>query len=329
MAEPVIALIGAESLLGREVRDLLSSSSLGTGLRLISESSEGTGKLTAIGGEASFVTALSRSSLEGSAALVLAGSAETAAQVRDLKLEIPIVDIAGALEDQPSARLRAPMLEPHDFRVAPDAIQVIAHPAAVAIALVLTRIHQVFPFRKSLIHVFEPASERGTAGIEELQQQTVNLLSFKPLPKKVYDTQIAYTMLPGYGEDAPVSLAEIEARIERHLATLLSLSGNVPIPSLRLVQAPLFHGYSFSLWLEFENSPGVAAIQQVLNEPPIEVRDANLEPPNNVGVAGQSGVSVGAISPDRSHPQALWLWMAADNLHLAAECAADVIREVL
>jgi aspartate-semialdehyde dehydrogenase len=66
-----------------------------------------------------------------------------------------------------------------------------------------------------------------------------------------------------------------------------------------------------------------------LNEPPIEVRDANLEPPNNVGVAGQSGVSVGAISPDRSHPQALWLWMAADNLHLAAECAADVIREVL
>jgi aspartate-semialdehyde dehydrogenase len=329
LAEPVIALIGAESLLGREVRDLLSSSSLGTGLRLISESSEGTGKLTAIGGEASFVTALSRSSLEGSAALVLAGSAETAAQVRDLKLEIPIVDIAGALEDQPSARLRAPMLEPHDFRVAPDAIQVIAHPAAVAIALVLTRIHQVFPFRKSLIHVFEPASERGTAGIEELQQQTVNLLSFKPLPKKVYDTQIAYTMLPGYGEDAPVSLAEIEARIERHLATLLSLSGNVPIPSLRLVQAPLFHGYSFSLWLEFENSPGVAAIQQVLNEPPIEVRDANLEPPNNVGVAGQSGVSVGAISPDRSHPQALWLWMAADNLHLAAECAADVIREVL
>lgn len=333
MAEPVIALVGAESLLGREVRDVLTSANIGAELRLVSESTEGEGKLsgkfTAVGDEPSFVATLNTTSLEGASALVLAGSTETALHVAGLKLNIPIVDIAGALEDRPSARLRAPLLEPHDFRVAPDAIQVIAHPAAVAIALVLTRIHHVFPFRKSLIHVFEPASERGTAGIEELQQQTVNLLSFKPLPKKVYDTQIAYTMLPGFGEEAPLSLAEIEARIERHLATLLSLSGHVPIPSLRLIQAPLFHGYSFSLWIEFETNPGVAAIQQVLNESPIEVRGADLEAPNNVGVAGQGGVAVGAISVDRTDPQALWLWMAADNLHLAAESAADVLREVI
>jgi aspartate-semialdehyde dehydrogenase len=333
LAEPVIALVGAESLLGRELRDLLTTANIGADLRLVSESTEGEGKLSgkfaAVGDEPSFVAALNTTSLEGASALVLAGSTETALHVAGLKLDIPIVDVAGALEDRPSARLRAPILEPHDFRIAPDAIQVIAHPAAIAIALVLTRIHQVFPFRKSLIHVFEPASERGTAGIEELQQQTVNLLSFKPLPKKVYDTQIAYTMLPGFGEEAPLSLAEIEARIERHLATLLSLSGHVPIPSLRLIQAPLFHGYSFSLWIEFETNPGVAAIQQVLNEAPIEVRGADLEAPNNVGVAGQAGVAVGAISVDRTDPQALWLWMAADNLHLAAESAADVLREVI
>ncbi len=322
--------MGAESLLGREVRDLAGQSNLGADLRLISESAEESiKKLTAIGDEPSFVAALNPASLEGASAIVLAGSPETARLVADLKLDIPIVDIAAALEDRPNARLRAPLLEPHDFRVAPDAIQVIAHPAAIAIALVLTRIQQVFPFRRSLVHVFEPASERGTAGIEELQQQTVNLLSFKPLPKKVYDAQIAYTMLPGFGEDAPLSLAEIEARIERHLATLLSLSGSVPIPSIRLIQAPLFHGYSFSVWIEFEQNPGVAALQQILNEPPIEVRGPDLDPPNNVGVAGQPGVSVGAISIDRNHPQAMWLWMAADNLHLAAESAADVLREVL
>jgi len=330
LAEPTIALVGAESLLGREVRDMAGRSNLGADLRLISESAEeSVKKLTAIGDEPSFVAALNPASLEGASAIVLAGSPETARLVADLKLDIPIVDIAAALEDRPNARLRAPLLEPHDFRVAPDAIQVIAHPAAIAIALVLTRIQQVFPFRRSIVHVFEPASERGTAGIEELQQQTVNLLSFKPLPKKVYDAQIAYAMLPGFGEDAPLSLAEIEARIERHLATLLSLSGSVPIPSLRLIQAPLFHGYSFSLWIEFEKNPGVAALQQVLNEPPIEVRGPDLDPPNNVAVAGQAGVSVGAISIDRNHPQAMWLWMAADNLHLAAEAAADVLREVL
>jgi aspartate-semialdehyde dehydrogenase len=329
LAEVTIALVGAESLLGREVRDLAGQSNLGAELRLISESPGESVKLTAIDDEPSVVAALNPASLEGASAIVLAGSPETARLVANLKLDIPIVDVSAALEDSPNARLRAPVLEPHDFRVAPDAIQVIAHPAAIAIALVLTRIHQVFPFRRSLVHVFEPASERGTAGIEELQQQTVNLLSFKPLPKKVYDAQIAYTMLPGFGEDAPLSLAEIEARIERHLATLLSLSGSVPIPSIRLIQAPLFHGYSFSLWIEFDRNPGVAALQQILNEPPIEVRGPDLDPPNNVGVAGQSGVSVGAISIDRNQPQAMWFWMAADNLHLAAESAAEVLREVL
>jgi hypothetical protein len=59
------------------------------------------------------------------------------------------------------------------------------------------------------------------------------------------------------------------------------------------------------------------------------VRGAELEAPNNVGVAGQSGVSVGAISIDRNDSQAVWLWMAADNLHLAAESATDVLREVI
>ncbi len=62
---------------------------------------------------------------------------------------------------------------------------------------------------------------------------------------------------------------------------------------------------------------------------PIEVRGSDLEAPNNVAVAGQSGVSVGAFSIDRNDPQAVWLWMAADNLHLAAESAADVLREVI
>jgi aspartate-semialdehyde dehydrogenase len=329
LADSVIALVGAESLLGREVRDLLSTSNLKSGLRLISETAEASGKLTSVGDEPSVLAAFNPASLEGASAIVLAGSPETARQVSALNLDIPLIDLAAALEDQPAARLRAPVLEPHDFRVAPDAIQVIAHPAAVAIGLVLTRIHQVFPFRRSVIHIFEPASERGTAGIEELQQQTVNLLSFKPLPKAVYDAQVAYTMLPSLGEEAPVSLAVIEARIERHLATLLSFSGAVPIPSLRVIQAPLFHGYSFSLWLEFETNPGVAALQQVLNEPPIDVRGPDLDPPNNVAVAGQPGVAVGAISVDRNYPQAMWLWMATDNLHLTAESAAEVLREVL
>jgi hypothetical protein len=63
--------------------------------------------------------------------------------------------------------------------------------------------------------VFEPASEQ-TKGMDELHEQTVNLLSFQPLPKKVFDTQVAFNMVARYGEQAVPALATIERRVLKH-----------------------------------------------------------------------------------------------------------------
>jgi aspartate-semialdehyde dehydrogenase len=324
-----IALVGGESLLGREVRDAVGQSRLGAALRLIAAPGEEEGKLTNAAGEPAVIAKMDRESFEGAGAIVLACSPETARQVEAFRPAGTLVDLSYALEDLPGARLRAPQVEAHDFRVAHDAIQVIAHPAAIALALLLNRIHPVFRVERTVANVFEPASERGIAGIDELQVQTVNLLQFKPLPKAVYDAQVSYAMLPRFGEDAPTKLEDVESRIERHLATLLANAGDAPVPSLRLSQAPVFHGYSFSLWIEFAERPAVVALEHLLDEAPIEVRNASAEPPTNIGAAGQSGVTVGAILPDRNNPRAMWIWMAADNLKLSADNALLVLQEVL
>ena len=328
MAE-TIALVGGESLLGREIRDAVGESHLAIDLRLIAAPEEQEGKLTVAAGEPAVIAKLDRESFVGATAVVLACSPETAREVSGFALKGTLVDLSYGLEDKAEARLRAPMIESHDFRVAHDAIQVIAHPAAIALALLLDRIHPVFSIERSVVQVFEPASERGREGIEEMQEQAVSLLSFKPLPKAVYDAQVSYVLLPRVGEDAPVQLEEVEARIERHLATLLANGSGAPVPSLRLAQAPVFHGYSFSLWVEFSERPSLAALEQVLDGSPIEVRSSSVEAPNNVSAAGQFGVSVGAISLDRNHPRAAWIWMAADNLKLTADNALQVIQEVL
>ena len=118
-------------------------------------------------------------------------------------------------------------------------VHVLAHPAATAIALILSRLPHAL--RHSVIQIFEPASERGQAGIHELQQQTTGLLSFRQLEKKVFDAQLGFAMLARYGEDAPEQLATVEQRIDRHLASLLaSTPARVPMPSMRLTQAPVF-----------------------------------------------------------------------------------------
>jgi len=53
-----------------------------------------------------------------------------------------------------------------------------AHPAALALALLLERLQQAAPVRFAAATVLEPASEFGRAAMDELHQQTVSLLSF-------------------------------------------------------------------------------------------------------------------------------------------------------
>jgi aspartate-semialdehyde dehydrogenase len=330
---PTLAIVGGESLLGKEVRELLEASSLAVNIKLIaSVDAKNSSIITAVRDEPVVINSIEMADLGSAEVVVLAGEQESSRkayeQIESVKAAPDVIDVNGGLEDHPGTRLRAPMAEPPGTEAA-AAIQVIAHPAAIAIALFLAHLRKAGVIRRSVIEIFEPASERGQSGIEELQKQTVALLSFKPLPKEIYDTQVAFNLLPEYGSDSPHKLAEIELKIDRHLASLLATEGNVPMPSLRVMHGPVFHGYSISVWAEFDQNPGTDAIMDSLASNDIDLRVARHEPPSNVGVAGQRGITVGAIAADRNHPRAYWFWIVADNLRIAAENVVEVVRENL
>ena len=324
-----ISLIGGDTLLGREVREVFGESSMGAQLRLVAADAAETGRLTEIDGAAAFLARLDPDAVEDAAVVVLAGTPKSSREAMAANPSGLIVDLTYVTEDDPDARVRAPQAEGPDYEPEHSGPQVVAHPAATAIAIVLRRLHASYPLANAIVHVFEPASERGRAGIEELQQQTVSLLAFKDMPKKVFDAQLSFAMLAQLGEEAETKLHEVEERIERHLSILLDRTEGAPMPSLRLIQSPVFHGYSFSLWLEFEEAPPVDEIEEALGGDLIEVRTCDLEAPNNVSIVGQGGVSVGAIAPDRNNGNAIWMWMAADNFRLAAESAAMIVREAV
>ncbi|HEV2689619.1 MAG TPA: Asd/ArgC dimerization domain-containing protein [Bryobacteraceae bacterium] len=330
----IVAVIGGESLLGREVSELLESSGLPVSVQLVAAgASDDTAILSRSEDEPIVIQALQMADLGSARVVILAGSHDAGRKAYELLLSATptpaVIDLSGGLEDHPAARLRAPMAEPPGFE-ASKAIQEIAHPAAIALALFFTELRNAGVIARSVVEIFEPVSERGQAGIDELQKQAVSLLSFKPLPKKVFDAQVSFNLLAAYGSDAPLSLEDIELRIDRHLASLLAAGGAIPMPSLRLIQAPVFHGYSISAWVEFEDRPETGALIETLQaNRMIDVRTKEHEPPTNVGVAGQGGITVGAITPDRNHPRAAWFWIVADNLRISAENALEVAREFL
>lgn len=329
-AKASVAIVGGDTLLGKEIHELLEARKLNVNL-IASLETEGASIVAQGADEPLVMASLASADWSAPKVVILAASKETAHQVYDkirgLKTAPLVIDVTGGLEDLAETRLRAPMVKstPAD---AASLVQTIAHPAAIAIALLLEHLQKAGAVRRSVIEIFEPASERGKAGIDELQKQTVALLSFKPVPKELFDAQAAFSMLSQYGSESPVSLEEIEAKIDRHLASLLAQSG-APMPSLRLIHAPVFHGYSVSVWVEFEENPGMDGIFQALGSSDIDVRTRDHEPPTNVGVAGQAGIAVGSIAQDRNQPRAWWFWMVADNLQIVAQNAAEVVREFL
>jgi aspartate-semialdehyde dehydrogenase len=329
---PLVAVVGGDTLLAREVRSLLEAAQPAPRLKLIAATAGGDKKAGDGGEEGEEETPmlpLSLESLEGSRVVILAGT--PASSRRALKLnanrEARLIDLTGALEEQPQARLRGPIAEAITGAPGAATIQVIAHPAATVLAKFLTTISRLSAIRTSLAHIFEPASERGKAGIEELQQQTTALLRFQKLPTEVFDAQLAFNVLARYGEEAAEPLEGVEQRAERHLASLLAGWPGVPMPSLRMIQVPVFHGHSFSVWVEFQTNPGLAKLTETLERGGFDVRPD--DPPSNARIAGESGIGVGAIAEDRNNSRASWFWLAVDNLRLTAENAVAVAQEML
>lgn len=324
-----LALIGSETLLGREIKEVLDSA--GRSVSLDEYAANAEGSFGEEEGEAIYRQPLTADALSSTDLIIVAGTESGARKAYNLsKAEaIPhkLIDCTGLLDHEPEARICAPLL---DYEEAESGwLSVVAHPASTAIALLMAKLSGLQPIERAVFDIFEPASERGAQGIAELQQQTASLLSFRALEKKIFDAQLSFNLLAAYGEEAPLQLETVEQRIEMHLATLLARSGHagapIAMPSLRVIQAPVFHGYSISAWIELAANVDVQNVTHALASAQIEVRRGEEELPTNVGVAGQSGLIAGDIRIDRNNPRAIWLWTVVDNLRLRA----DAVRELL
>lgn len=314
-------LLGADTLVGKEIRELIEDRKLPVRLTCCGSASDQ--RVLSLASEDNFdvFEELSAATLAGAAAVILAGSPEQAAQAVQLASGLDpqpvVIDVAGHFDSDEAAAVRAPAFEQIASGARPARHQTVAHPAAIALATGLNAMHSAHPLVRAIVTVFEPASARGAAGVDELHQQTSQLFNFQALPKKVFDVQASFNMLPRLGDEAPLPLAASEARLRRHLAVLLASRG-VPLPSLRLVHAPVFSGYCASVWVEFMTRPPVQDLQDCLTSAGIEFWSAEDGPLTNSSLAGQSGTLVSSILPDPDSATACWLWLACDNIRESA-----------
>jgi aspartate-semialdehyde dehydrogenase len=335
-----IAIAGASTLVGRELKDTLSESPLAAANIVLLDEEEAQGQLEQVGDEVTFLQTITEDAFEHIDFTFFCGGEDlTRKHWRDaLRAGSTVLDLSGALDQEAGVVVRAPWLgsgrlgaETAEVDLFTPAV-VPAQPAALALGLLLERLQQVAPVRIAFATLLEPASEFGRAALDELHQQTLSLLNFQGIPHDLYDTQVAYNMLSGLGETAKVSLAALEARIRRHYDALSG--GHWPALALHVVHAPVFHGHTFSIAVELERPVDITALEEALSGGHVDLVLEDTDSPSNLAATGQDDVLV-RVRPEPgernpSQVSRLWLWAASDNLRLnaqnAVQCALDLRR---
>jgi aspartate-semialdehyde dehydrogenase len=332
-----IGLVGATSLVGKELADELQESLLAASSFILFDDEEATGQVASLGDEPTVVQKIEEGSFERLDFVFFSGEpATTETHWQEARRQgASIVDMSYALEQEAGVLVRAALIPATLLgaaqsrpNLATPAV-VAAHPAAVMLALVGARLAAKLKVIGLAATVVEPASQHGREAMDELHQQTVNLLSFQTLPRTQYDAQVAFNVLPTLGTDAKVKLAEAAERIARHYR---QVGGALPELSLELVQAPVFHGYVASLLLEVDEPTTVYEVERALEGESMDVVMDSSDPPSNLSAAGQEDVMVRVRSAAAGSTlsRRFWLWLAADNLKLnalnAIACANELKR---
>lgn len=303
-----IALIGASTLIGDEIKDELGRSrELWEDLKLLTFEPESLGKVADLDGDATFVQPVDSESLEGVDLVIVTG--ERALQ-RDLASELPgearilIVapesPIEGAYALIDGVNLVGGQL--------PEAAQssrllVSPHAAAITLALLANPLRNLGLERADAM-LLRPSSSHGQGGLDELLEQSRKILGFQnDVPKEVFGQQLAYNLLQS---SPPGGVLE-------DLSVVLEGSPQI---TLMTAQASVFHGCSLALHLSFGGAVDTPAIQEALADAPFVSRSdgSQLGP---IDSAGQADILVGQILADPTSQDGgsgFWLWAVFDNL---------------
>lgn len=319
-----IVIAGASSLLGAELKSLLEESKFaGWDLRLVDEEVVA-GTLTEAGGEPAVIQPVEEGSFEKARFVFFCGSADfTKANLAAARESgATVIDLSGGALHGAKGRVWFSFQDALDSK---NTLYVIpSAPGAIAGHL-LEALGRAGLYRLAVVF-YRPVSEAGRAGIEELESQCAQLLSFQSVGQRVFDTQVAYSLVNRFGSASKENLAGVRERIRREAGAAAGKNGVEP--SVQVVHAPVFYGYTFSAIAECKSPHKQEGIVEILKKAGLSVEEDASMPLGNLSVAGESTIHLAMPEPDPAQPGTWWFWGAADNIRLPAWNAVKLAEKL-
>ena len=316
-----IVIAGASSLLGGEVKTVLEEGRFGSWeLRLVDEE-DVAGTLTEAGGEAALIQRVEEDTFHGARYAFLTGSTEFAKQCLEPAREAgtTIIDFSRASLSDPDATPWFPKIETLTRKTIGKRSKTFSvfsagGTAIASLALVLRRAG----LKRLVAVLFHPVSEPGREGIEELETQTSQLLSFQSVGQRVFGTQAAFNLLPRYGEESHQDLHRSLLQIRAEVSAAICDPAEDEMIAVNLIQERVFYGMTFTACADLEADTNAGALTEWCSGAGFGCVEGREAAPRNVSVEGETGVLLREPEADASRERTGWFWGAADNLRLPA-----------
>jgi aspartate-semialdehyde dehydrogenase len=329
-----VAVVGATGAVGELMRRVLAERQFPVKSIKFLASAKSAGKTVEFGGRSHAVEPIRAEAFAG-VQIVLSSTPSSVS-----KEFSPIAAKAGAIVVDNSSAWRmdpdCPLVVPE---VNADQLQnirkgIVANPNCVAIPLcvALKPLHDLSKIKRIVVSTYQSSSGKGAKALADFETQLAAFAAGKPVPAPtVHRAQLAGNVVTLDWTLDPNGYTEEENKVINETKKIL---GDASIGvNATCVRVPVKISHSESINVEFHRPVSVEEVKAALAKAPgvVLMDETKDEFPQPILATGSDHTFVGRVRYDPSNPNALSLWVVADNLRKGAasnavQCAEELVK---
>ncbi len=326
-----VAVAGATGAVGQEMLKVLADRQFPVGELKLLASERSVGKTMEFNGQTLTVELLDDNAFKDIDFALFSAGASRSKQFRQACLDAGavMIDNSSAFRMDEDVPLVVPEVNPEDVKKHQG---VIANPNCSTIQMVvaLQPIHEAAGIKRVVVSTYQATSGAGAKAMQELIDQTRDVLDDKPISINEFDHQIAFNVIPHIGSFEENGYTQEEMKMINETRKIMS-APDIQV-SATTVRVPVLRAHSEAINIETEKKISAGkAVELFKAAPGVTVVDdpARKLYPMPKDASGRYDVMVGRIREDISRENALDIYIVADQLLKGAALNAVQIAELL
>mgnify|MGYP001334866630 FL=1 len=321
-----IALVGATGMVGNVMLEVLVERNLPITELLLVASERSVGKEIPFKGKTLKVIGLETAVAAKPAIALFSAGGDTSLEwaPKFAALGTVVIDNSSAWRMDPSKKLIVPEINGNELT---SEDKIIANPncSTIQMVMALAPLHKVYKIKRLIISTYQSITGTGVKAVEQLNNETQGKKGVMAYPYPIHKNAIPH---------CDVFLENDYTKEEMKLVheTHKILGDDTMGITATAIRIPVVGGHSEAVNIEFGNPFEISDIRKLLHNTPGVVVQDNPETntyPMPIYAEGKDDVFIGRIRRDTSHPNAVNLWIVADNLRKGAATNTVQIAEYL